>query len=364
MIRFMLIIPLVGCDPAKAVFEEIAVLDTGMLNTSDQTEIEGIGEPASEVSTEPTSEPESEPSGEASSEPANEVSTEPTSEPAQEEDPPPTDFSEFVEDELGIERGSSGLDSIEPDLSLWLDSAQMSTLVLDATGNIERWENRNGTLDHAEQIDSSVRPFYNTNQGMVEFNGNHYFLVDNQNVDVSATYFVVYSGSDPVGTLFAKANETGIWSQGGKTFFIRDGKYTTDVGWVGFVNATSMVSNSLSSVATFEHRESGDQDQHLIYHNGVLELDAVWAYNTFPEAQLTDGGVFKIGYTSTDFPQSHGLFGSIGELIKIDQTLTDEHRMMVHAYLASKWGLQSEMDSDSDGASDNVDSAPTDPSSN
>ena len=164
--------------------------------------------------------------------------------------------------------------------------------------------------------------------------------------------------------LFAKANETGIWSQGGKTFFIRNGAYTTDVGWVGYFAATSSVSSSNASVATFEHREAGNQDQHLIYHNGVLELDATWGYDTFPESQLTNGGVFKIGYTSTDFPQTHGLYGSIGELIKVDQTLSEEHRIMVHAYLASKWGLQGEMDSDDDGSTDSLDAAPIDPSSN
>ena len=36
--------------------------------------------------------------------------------------------------------------------------------------------------------------------------------------------------------------------------------------------------------------------------------------------------------------------------------------MMIHAYLASKWGLQNQSDSDGDGT-DDVDSNPTDPSS-
>ena len=376
---------LVGCEPAKVVFDDIAILDTGALNTTvdesqDQSE-EPSGEPASEPSTnpepssdpiepeadtpsEPSSEPAEEPVEEPSGEPAEEPASEPASEPSQEEPLPPVDFSDFVEDGLGLERGVSGLDSMEGDLVLWLDASLTSTVILDSDGAVESWQNRSVFSDHAEQTQNSVRPGYDSTEQMIDFNGNHYFMVANQIVDINTTYFVVYKGNDPVGTLFAKANETGIWSQGGKTFFIRDGKYTTDVGWVGYFTATSFVSSSSASIATFEHREDGNADQHLIYHNGILELDATWNYNTFPESQLTDGGVFKIGYTSTDFPQSHGLYGKIGEIIKVDRTLSDTQRMMIHAYLASKWGILSESDSDGDGAFDDVDAIPFDPNSN
>ncbi|MEC7985362.1 MAG: hypothetical protein VX278_09375, partial [Myxococcota bacterium] len=203
-----------------------------------------------------------------------------------------------------------------------------------------------------------------TTENMIDFNGSHYFFVDDQLVDIDSTYFAVYKGSNPVGTLFAKANETGQWSQGGKSFFIRNGLYTTDVGWVGYYNASTQVSITSASIATFEHRENGSSDEHRIYYNGVMELDATWNYTAHPESNLSNGGIFKIGYTSTDFPQTHGLYGKIGEMIKIDQTISDTHRAMIHAYLASRWGISTEVDSDNDGINDASDGNPIDASSN
>ena len=113
----------------------------------------------------------------------------------------------------------------------------------------------------------------------------------------------------------------------------------------------------------WRRRELGGSDTHLIYHNGVLELQADWNFTAYPESGL-NSGIFKIGYTSTDFPQSHGLYGKLGEIIKIDQILDEEHRILIHAYLASKWGISSEVDSDGDGVVDSSDTAPFDAGSN
>ena len=68
-----------------------------------------------------------EPSMEPGSEPAQEPASEPTDEPAEEEIPPPTVFSEFVEDKLGLARGSSGLDSVDANVKLWLDASLVTS---------------------------------------------------------------------------------------------------------------------------------------------------------------------------------------------------------------------------------------------
>jgi hypothetical protein len=79
---------------------------------------------------------------------------------------------------------------------------------------------------------------------------------------------------------------------------------------------------------------------------------------------LQNGGVFKIGYTSDNFPHGHGLFGNIGEIIKVEQNIDDDVRQMIHAYLASKWDITNEVDSDDDGVMDANDASPFDPSQN
>ena len=182
-------------------------------------------------------------------------------------------------------------------------------------------------------------------------------------VDNDSTYFVVYRGEEPSGTLFAKANEEGVWSQGGKTFFIRNGRYSTDSGWVGYVEAIPTVSSSQASIGMFEHTQNGGSDLHRIFQNGIEAGSTTWNFDAHSELNLQDGGIFKIGYTSTNFPQDHGLYGKIAEIIKVDQLLTDHQRTCVHAYLASKWGITGEVDSDGDGTSDDVDESPIDPDS-
>jgi hypothetical protein len=265
---------------------------------------------------------------------------------------------------LGLVLGSSGLVSIETDLTLWLDAQKESTLFLDGNNRVELWTNRNNLSSHAVQSVPEKRPEYDETDQMIDFTGSQYFFVENQSVDVNTTYFVVYQGSEPNGTIFAKANANGNWTQGGKTFFIRSGRYMTDVGWVGVLETSSLVSTNNASIATFVHRENGNEDVHRIYYNGMKEVDAIWNFDTFSESSLQDGGIFKIGYTSDNFPQGHGLYGQIGEIIKVDQALDANFRYMIQAYLASKWGITEEVDSDDDGVMDSTDANAIDPNHN
>ena len=349
----LLVSQLLCCAPAVGVSSKVTLQDS---TVSAEPSVSPTAEPTAEPSAVPASEPTAEPDTAPTAEPSQE---EPTSEPSQEE-PPPVHFSDFVEDELGVERGTSGLYTIEEDLRLWLDARETSTLLKDSTDLVLQWSDRSDFSAHAVQSDSSRRPSYNAIDQMLEFNGSQVLFVENQSVDVSTTYFVVYKGSDPVGTLFAKANQDGNWSRGGKSFFIRGGRYTVDVGWVGYFTADTSVPTASASIVMFLHQENGAQDVLRIYQNGLLEKDSTWEYTRHPESDLGEG-IFKIGDTSNNFPENSGLYGNIGELIKIDQSIGDEHRILIHAYLASKWGITAEVDSDADGIPDQSDGNPVDP---
>jgi len=353
---------LFGCEPASGISMAVEVQDSGIsVEPSAAPAAEPTSQPSAEPSSAPTSEPTAEPSATPTSEPSQaEPTTDPTSEPSQEEPPPPIDFSDFVEDEVGLERGTSGLDTIESDLTLWLDASKTSTITKDNDNLVSQWDNRSDFADHATQSELSARPIYDGSDQMLLFNGGQVLFVENQSVDISTTYFVVYKGGGPVGTLFAKSNRSGNWSRGGKSFFIRNGKYTTDVGWVGYFTANSSVSTTSASIATFVHQENGVQDGFQIHYNGNLEIDSSWEYTKHAESELNNG-IFKIGYTSNNFPENSGLQGKIAEMIKIDQNIDDTLRMMIHSYLASKWGIAAEVDSDGDGTTDDSDTNPFDP---
>ena len=128
------------------------------------------------------------------------------------------------------------------------------------------WANRGGGPSGAVQADSDNQPTYQASTGMLTFNGNQFFLVDGQLVDLDTSYFVVYESFQPSGTLFAKAAEFGNWSRGGKTFFIGNGRYSTDVGWVGYLESNEPVPTDSASIALFEHVENGNNDSQRIFH--------------------------------------------------------------------------------------------------
>jgi hypothetical protein len=47
-----------------------------------------------------------------------------------------------------------------PNLGLWLDAADSSTITLDGSNNVEEWRDKSGNLRHATQASALLRPNY------------------------------------------------------------------------------------------------------------------------------------------------------------------------------------------------------------
>ena len=95
------------------------------------------------------------------------------------------------------------------------------------------------------------------------------------------------------GSIFAKAPARGKWAEGGKSLFIADGKVSLDIGWVGTIRGRTRVTDGKWHHVAL----SGGQPQ-KIYVDG--KLDATGRLDSTPDVK---GHVFKLGYTSTDFPE-------------------------------------------------------------
>ena len=80
--------------------------------------------------------------------------------------------------------------------------------------------------------------------------------------------------------------------------------------------------------------------------NGLLELIII--QSVLKQVGLYHGGI-RIHSGSTD---SNGWYGHIQGVLFFDEVLSEQDRFKIHYYLANKWGLQEEVDSDGDGEMD------------
>ena len=140
----------------------------------------------------------------------------------------------MVEYELDMTPGSSGLDAVEPQLQLWLDGQYQDGIQHDMANLVSQWENRSDNANDAIQNNDDQKPTYVADEQMMLFDGNHSFVVTDQMVDIDTTYFVIYKGANPVGTLFAKSNPEGVWTPQVVKHFLLKHKILNrcGVGWL------------------------------------------------------------------------------------------------------------------------------------
>jgi hypothetical protein len=112
------------------------------------------------------------------------------------------------------------------------------------------------------------------------------------------------------GTLLARAGRD-EWEQGGKAFFVRDGRLGFDVGWVGFVGAQrAPVADGRWHHVAVTVRSWGGRSAVSLYVDG----EAVGG-GELAAGPLDDSGLpLQIGYTNDDFPAEPGLAGEIDDV--------------------------------------------------
>lgn len=110
------------------------------------------------------------------------------------------------------------------------------------------------------------------------------------------------------GTIFSKCFAKGPWTPDGKSFFIRDGRLTYDIGWVGAVRSQARVADGKwHDIAMTWRHQTGRID--FFIDGKASGGGRLKPKNTAP------GHVAKIGFSSDNFPAS-SLFN--GDLLSVE----------------------------------------------
>ncbi len=118
------------------------------------------------------------------------------------------------------------------------------------------------------------------------------------------------------GTVFCKTAPRGPWVRDGKSLFIRGGKLTFDIGWVGAVRGTRSVNDGKwHDVAMSWNHKSGAV---RLFVDGKLD-----GQGTLQPKSLVKGHVVRLGYTAANFPPNSYFNGKIAEVRYYTRVLAD-----------------------------------------
>lgn len=178
----------------------------------------------------------------------------------------------------------------EASLSLWLDG----DLIFRDEALVD---NQNGAAIYGEL----VRPKENDgSQTLVTLDRSQSRKL---NMDGDFTAFARFS-TKTGGTLFAKAPSKGKWAPNGKTVFVSGEHVTFDIGWLGAMRGRAPYSLTNGKSHSVALKKNGNQTTLFIDGKSV----AVEKDFSRPDNR---NHVFKIGNTSSDFPDDGGAFEGI-----------------------------------------------------
>jgi len=115
---------------------------------------------------------------------------------------------------------------------------------------------------------------------------------------------VVWAKTSEGGSLFAVTRE-GNWSEHCKTLFVENGVVAFDIGWVGQVKGTTVVTDGQWHCIALT-----GGDEYTIYVDGKREAESRLQSPGDPE-----GAAIQVGFTNADFPEKQTYFnGQMDEL--------------------------------------------------
>ena len=117
------------------------------------------------------------------------------------------------------------------------------------------------------------------------------------------------------GTIFAQTRNQEDWLPQGKTFFLRDGRPTFDIGWVGAVQSNRKVNDGKWHDVVLTWDAGSKQVQFFV--DGKPARRGKLA----PEGELEDP-VVRIGFTNSNFPESSFFDGEMEEVRFYQRKLT------------------------------------------
>ncbi|MFW6163388.1 MAG: family 16 glycoside hydrolase [Planctomycetota bacterium] len=153
------------------------------------------------------------------------------------------------------------------------------------------------------------------------------------------------------GTILAKAPAQGNWAPQGKSFFIRDGRLTFDIGWVGAARSKAKVADGQwHHVAVAKHKDA-------LRFTIDGEPSGGGSLKFAPDPK---GAALKIGFTNPNFPRPSGFRGELDDLRLYRRALSPEE-IAAHAEkpqpatakeLVAVWPFEGDLADATDGGHD------------
>lgn len=172
-------------------------------------------------------------------------------------------------------------------------------------------------------------------KGRVEFDGQRFVEVEDGTVlnmhDRDYTILArVKTRTD--GVIFAKTKPNSNWVPDGKTLFVRGGKLSFDIGWVGALTSKTRVADGKwHEVAASYNAKAGTL---RLFVDGKEE-----AAGKLQPKQPVDGHVLRIGHSAPNFPASPTWKGQIDEIRLYQSALDSPALASSEKGMVSQWKL-------------------------
>jgi len=222
-------------------------------------------------------------------------------------------------------------------LVLWLDANDGSTLIIDGTGGVKNWNDKSGKGNNVVQMSVANRPFYKGG-GLpyIQFNGSSSFLPLPNPHSLVKNFFTIFvveqrtSGKD-MNCLF-----------GGTAY----GQNVDLVAGYRFNTSAMMAfwANDLDLYNMFEPYRPGDPYRIWCFHYGSSGRAMYVNGKKLGSDRNPAGGL--VGWENGSIGNYAGNLyqGNITEVLIYNPSLdSDAKRQKIEGYLASKWGLQSQL---------------------
>ena len=185
---------------------------------------------------------------------------------------------------------------------------QLSTTAADRTTMIVARDDKPGDGDSTET----------TSHDELRFDGSRFAEIEaGERFDMHSSDFSIFARikTDQDGTLFAKTRNQDEWLSQGKTFFLRGGRPTFDIGWVGAVRANQRVDDGKWHDVVMTWKASDGVVRFFVDGKEAGEDELA------PKRELKDS-VVRIGFTNGNFPAAPFFKGAMKGLRFYQRILT------------------------------------------
>ena len=266
---------------------------------------------------------------------------------------PILDFSTHVDSYIS----DNDTNSIESNLILWLDSTNIdasSNVSLGLNSSIAAWVDLTGNGNNALQPTANDQPTYSStanlnNQAGITFS-DHYLDIDSTlTPGTSGRTIVLVVAPNNIGTEILSLNADPANSSWGSTFIIEPNAVR--------VSGSTYFDVDINAGELYIYSIKNDENETVADVEGFKNGGPLTISSTTSHTLNIDESMTRIGGLA-DGSRFNGI---LSEILIFDKELTQTELNTIHRYLAIKWDLQANMDSDGDTYTDDIDVFPLDP---